>query len=181
MFTLAQGVAVDDISGIHEAYSVEGNNIVSNISVDKLKEVLISLCHGMTAPVFFFIEIPQEDSDEKKTYYLDNCTIDVAVAIIKRYGDILINDGIVLFGFGSHKDNDEIYVQEYKVLTVYSEKLTKYISILDKMQIPKENNIVTVWDILSENNTGELSAVEVENENIYDIIENLSAEGMYPA
>lgn len=181
-FTLAQGNIVPHLEGIHEAYHIKDNNILCNISCDNLYNVIKQFIKLLNEPLFFFIEVPNSnaDSDDSKDiYYLDNCTTDVALAILKRYGDILINDGIVEFGFGSLKDNDEIYVMKYKVTSIYSENINKYSKCLDSLKFPKEDTIITVWDLLTDDNMGSCTHVECEGESIYDIIENLKEVGMY--
>ncbi len=182
-FNLAQGNRVDDISNIHQAYHIKNNNILCNVSFENLKKTVTGLVNLLAEPLFFFIEVPSDnidsDDDNMDVYYLDNCTLPVILAIIERYGDILFNDGIAEFGFGSLANDDEIYIMKYKLLNIYSSDIGKFSDFLDKIDFPKENNIVTVWDVLSETNTGSCTSVESEGENIYDIIENLKEVGMY--
>lgn len=191
VFEYAQGVEIDEAEIIHECYEQNGDNILANVSFDNLKSVVVDLCKALKAPLFFFIEIPCDDETEKTlrksdndcyhkdVYYLDNCTTDVILAIIKRYGDLLFNDGLVQFGFASHEDEDEIYIQKYKILSIYSRQAKKYSAILNSHKIPRENKIQTVWDTFSDNNTGTLTTVDFNGETIFDIVENLSEVGMY--
>lgn len=180
-FTLAQGNELANLDGVHEAYHIKDNNLLCNISCENLVYTLSELIKQLSEPLFFFMEIPSEtaENDSKDVYYLDNCTTDVILAILKRYGDILINDGIIEFGFGSLKDSDEIYVMKYKVTSVYSEKIEKYMKCLDRLEFPKENTILTVWDLFSDTNKGSCTTVECEGEDFIDIIENLKEVGMY--
>ena len=38
---------------------------------------------------------------------------------MKTYGTLLINDGVCRFGFGGNESGDELYVQSYKVMSIY--------------------------------------------------------------
>lgn len=182
-FNLSSGYTLENTGDVHQAFQVKDNNILCNVSFENLNKTITGLISLLDEPLFFFMEIPSDKmeagEDSKDVYYLDNCTKPVILAIIKRYGDILFNDGIVEFGFGSHKTDDEIYLMKYNLLSIYSARINKFTACLDKMTFPKENNIVTVWDVFSDDNTGICSSVEVEGENIYDIIENLKEVGMY--
>lgn len=190
-FKLAEGVSVVSLEGIHQCYEICENNIIANISIENMASLLKSICKELKAPLFFFIELPCDEEVENQlkidgdncfhrdVYYLDNCTIEVILAIIKRYGDLLINDGLVQFGFASHEDEDEIYITKYKLLNIYSKNINKYALILDNFKVPKEATIKTVWDNFSSETAGTVSIIEVEGETIYDIVYNLSDEGLY--
>lgn len=182
-FTLAQGNQLTCIDGVHEAYHIKDKNILCNISYENLNDSLVMLIKQLSGSLFFFMEIPSDkidaSQDSKDVYYLDNCTPDVIFAILKRYEDILLNDGIMEFGFGSLQENEEICIKEYKVISIYSENIEKYSKCLDKLKFPKEDTIVTVWDLFSETNTGSCTIVECEGEDYFDIIENLKEVGMY--
>lgn len=190
-FNLAQGIEIDDITGIHNCYEASGNRIIASISSEKLLNILSDLLRQLTAPIFFFIETPCDEDTEKKlrkkdtdpfhknVYYLDNCTHKVATAIIKRYGDLLLNDGIVQFGFGSNTESEEIYIMKYNVMSIYAEEISKFRKIFDKHNIPYEDNIKTVWDVLSQDNPGTCTLIEFNGETIFDIVENLKDEGLY--
>lgn len=114
-----------------------------------------------------------------RTYYLDNCTLAVAQAILKRYGGILFADGVIRFGFGSHKTSDEIYMREYQTLTVYSKEIQRYAELLDKLGYRRNDSAVLTWDILSDKNPGECVNVESDDEGYPDMINNLIDIGMY--
>lgn len=190
-FSLPQGIEINDISGIHNCFEATQKNILASISSDKLFKILLELVKQLTAPVFFFIETPCDEETEKKLrkddssplhkdiYYLDNCTTKVALAIIKRYGELLVNDGLVQFGFGSNTENEEIYIMKYNVLSIYAEDTSSFCNILKNYNITQENNIKTLWDILSEDNPGACTLIDLNGENIFDIVENLKDEGIY--
>ena len=191
-FQLVQGVSVEDYSGIHSAYSVDKNSIYAEISGEKIYPLVCDLIKCLDQPVFFFIEYPcRQDKEDKlrkseiaplhfDLYYLDNCTIPVALAIMKRYGQLLINDGLCRFGFGAHETGEEIYCMKYQVISVYGDT-DKFSKAFEKNKIPKHKNVKTLWDTFSDEHPGLSSAVEINGENIYTILENLKPEGLYLA
>ena len=191
-FKLVQGVDVDNIENVHSAYRVDENSIYSVLSAEIYEEAVSELVEKLVEPVFFFLEIPCSAEEEKilrksksdpyhyNIYYLDNCTIPVAHAIMKRYGELLVNDGVSRFGFGSHNNEEEIYCKSYQAVSVYG-NIKKFQNVLDEMNIPCEAEIKTIWDVLSGENTGTCSTVEINGETVNDIAANLKPEGMYLA
>jgi len=190
-FNLAEGIDIENLDGIHECYEITGDNLLCNISFENLKPILIDFCNALVAPLFFFLELPCDEETEKglkkngdesfhkDVYYLDNCTTSVILAIIKRYGELLFNDGLVQFGFASHADDDEVFIKKYKLVSVYSKNIEKYSEILANHTIHKEEKIKTVWDNFSETTPGATFCVDVDNETVFDIVDNLKDAGMY--
>ncbi len=191
-FKLVQGVDVDNIENVHSAYSVDENGIYAVLSAEIYKKAVAELAQRLCEPVFFFLEIPCSLEEEKQLrknkndpyhyniYYLDNCTIPVSKAIMERYGELLTNDGVSRFGFGSHSSDEEIYCKGYQTVSVYGD-VNKFKAVFEKENIPCEAEIKTLWDVLSYENTGTCSTVEINGETVNDIAENLKSEGMYLA
>lgn len=178
-FRLIHGIAIKDTSKIKREYKLDGNSITLPLSADDYSAFFKSAVAALKEPVFFFIEAPEGDSDEYSTYYLDNCTLSVAKAILKRYGGILYSDGIIRFGFGSHITEDEIYMEELQHLSIYTQSTKRFEDILKKLGYEKSSSAVTLWDIIDENNPAERECVEFEDEGYPDIIENLTELGLY--
>lgn len=191
-FQLVQGINVDNIGNVHSAYFADNNGICAVLSADVVGDIVSELTEKLCGPVFFFLEIPCSSEEEKqlrknkndpyhyKIYYLDNCTIPVAKAIMERYGELLINDGVSRFGFGSHESEEEIYCKDYQTVSVYG-NTDRFKSVFDEMNIPAQAEIKTLWDVLSDDNIGTCSTVEINGETVNDIAENLKDEGMYLA
>lgn len=190
-FTLAPGNNVPDLSGIHSAYSKTENGFSAVLSYEVIMKILPELVDCLEEPVFFFLEIPCNENEEKElrkkdtdpfhynVYYLDNCTKSVAQAILKRYGELLAADGLVKYGFGSHKTGEEIYCVKYQEIYIYGGN--SFGRVFEKNAIDEEKNYKSLWDNFSEETPGECAAVEFNGETVYNIVENLSAEGMYKA
>lgn len=177
---LIQGVTVKDLNGVKKEYKIKDSNVILTLSAEDYKSFFTSAVKAMKGPVFFFIEIP-DGEDGYKTYYLDNCTVSVAQAILKRYGEILYADGVIRFGFGSHADEDEIYMQEFQRLCIYSKDAKKYEKIISGLGYLENDGALSIWDILSGDNTGLREAVECDDESYVDIVNNLIDIGMYAA
>lgn len=179
-FRLIPGVYIPDVSGVTKEYREQKSKLFLSLSAEDYRKFFSGAVNKLCEPVFFFVEIPS-DNDSLRTYYLDNCTIPVAQAILKRYGGILFSDGVIKFGFGSHRTGDEIYMQEYQTLTVFSERLEPYKKILAELGYSENKKAVLTWDVLSEENVGECVNVESDDETYAEMINNLIDVGMYPA
>ena len=100
---------------------------------------------------------------------------------MKRYGGILFSDGVIRFGFGSHTAEEEIFMQEYQLLSIYSGTLQKFAKLVEKLGYTKTDQLTTAWDILNEENVGKCESVDFEDESYLDIIEQLQELGLYKA
>ncbi len=174
---LIAGVSVNADS-IKKEYKIADGRLTLTLSAEDYKNFFKQAVSKFTEPMFFFIEVPKEDSeDEYDSYYL-NCTVPVAKAILKRYGGILFSDGIIRFGFGSEA-GDEIYMQEFQRLDIYSNSLSKFEAIVKSLGYKNNPEATTIWDVLSDSNPGMRECVEVDDEGFEDIIENLTEVGLY--
>ena len=179
-FKLIAGVSIPDTTALKREYRLQKSKLTLTLSADDYRNFFVQTVKKLAEPVFFFLEIP-DDNDAVRTYYLDNCTAPVAQAILKRYGGILYADGVIKFGFGSHKTDDEIYMQEYQTVTIYSERIGGYEKMIQKLGYQRNDKALTAWDIISEKNPGECVNVDVDEESYFDMVNNLVDVGMYPA
>ena len=188
-FELIQGVDVTDLSGINSAYLAGEGYIDAVLSAELIRPTIEALLKLLDEPHFFYLELPCDEKKEnelRKTkrdplhidvYYLDNCTREVSLAILDRYGELLINDGLVRFGFGSHKTNEEINVLKYQQLVVYGDG--KYAAAFDGLGVKASDELRTMWDNFTPDTPGTCMSVEIEGEKIYDLPELLKDAGMY--
>lgn len=179
-FRLIAGVYIPDVSTVKREYRIQKDKILLSLSAEDYKPFFTKAVKLIKEPVFFFAEIPSDD-DSMRTYYLDNCTAPVVQAILKRYGGILFADGVIRFGFGSNSSDEEIYMQSYQTVSVYSKNVAEYERILRSLGYQRNDRAVLTWDVLSEKNTGECVNVEVDDEGYHDMINNLIDVGMYSA
>lgn len=189
-FQLVQGVSADNLDGVDSAYCICDNGISAVLSAELIARAVEGLIKRLEAPVFFFVELPCSDEEEKRLrksktdpfhynlYYLDNCTLPVANAVMKRYGELLVNDGVCRFGFGSHSSGEEIYCLKYQSISVYGDA-KKFEKAFKELGVPKQAEIKTLWDNFSDDSPGTSFSVEINGETVYDIPVNLKSEGMY--
>lgn len=182
-FILTQGVDAD-ITGVRSAYTATEGGYRAVMSAEKLLPAAKELVGLLDEPVFFFLELPESDDEEDgeyDVYYLDNCTLPVAQAILERYGELLTQDGITRFGFGSHTTEEEVYFTDYQMTDIYCPGNTAAAKVLEKAGLERTDSLVTLWDNISEDAPGICMRVELNGETTADIVENLRGEGMYKA
>lgn len=178
-FVLCQGVSLRSTGKVVSAFSVSGENISGVLSAEKMIPAAKAFIGAVQEPVFFFLELPEQDGEGYEVYYLDNCTRKVAYAVIERFGELLANDGVCRFGFGSNSTDEEIYFEDYQEFTAYVKSPEKLAKKLAELGAEQTDGFETLWDQLSDDNVGCLSAVELDGETVFDIPEALSDAGMY--
>ena len=180
-FRLAQGVDASGTEKLRSSYSVNISGVKALLSGELILPAAKKLTELLEEPVFFFLELPQENSEEYDIYYLDNCTKQVAAAILDRYGELLAQDGVSRFGFGSHKTEEELYFGEYQELSVYAPGNSVYEEALEELGLEGLSEADSIWELLSDEEPGTLTAVEIEGETVFDLPELLKNAGIYKA
>lgn len=194
-FLLAKGITVPDITGIHECYEMTQRNeafvFTVNISVPHIEPLLMNFCFELAEPCFFILEIPTNVQDEEQlrlqetdpyhcdVYYCDGLSKQDLYAIIKKYGELFIQDGMVCFGIASHTTREELFVGKYKIIQIFTGSEARCKKLLHEMRIPLEENIKTVWENFSQENPGTTSTITMNGKNIYDALEELKKQGFY--
>ena len=204
MFQLIKGASIKDISGLREEYHVVDNMLCANVSAENIIKVFDAFLNRIEddEPLFLFIEAPCNQEDESKlnsqkpddenaafvfhkdVYYLDGCNReDIRALLHSGAGEVLINDGLVCFGFGSFNSNTELGKYKYNVLKgfVHGQDTEFLTDIFDKLSIPRVSEIVTAWSLFSEDNYGESRRYEFEGKDIYTLIEQMEELGLYKA
>lgn len=180
-FQFCQGVSAPAAKDLESGYKYEDGSFTGIISAELMAGLAEGFIELADEPVFFLLELPREDSEEYDVYYLDNCTKAVARAIMKRYGELLVQDGLSRFGFGSNKTEEELYFMDYQEFMLYTPKKDKAEMLLKKLGIPKTENPCSMWNTFTDEQQGSLSAVELEGETVFDIPDALEEAGMYLA
>lgn len=72
------------------------------------------------------------------------------------------------FGFGCHESLDEIMLDKYNEVTIYSRELSKYNGFFEAHGIAKVENLVTAWDTFTMIHRGRLKGMIIK-ENQYMI------------
>lgn len=114
-------------------------------------------------------------------YYIDGCLQEECLVLLERYGELLINDGMNRFGFGCHESQDEIMLDKYNVVTIYSQQLSNYNEFFEAHGIEKVESLITAWDTFSDETPGQAERCDYEGKSVYDLPEELKDWGMYLA
>ena len=193
MLVLRTGCKVPFPERLFEEYMLMENQIIANISADKIKAVMEHFICIHEEPLFFILELPSKQYDEKEirpgdveklhkdVYYIDGCSKEEALTILLRIGDLVINDGLCSFGFGCHESNDEIVFGKYNVTTIFSRNIIKYIDFMADHEIAKSGHIVTAWDTFSQEHPGSSERVDTDGKDVFSIPEMFAGWGIYKA
>lgn len=92
-----------------------------------------------------------------------------------RYRDILLNSGLITFGFFCNETESQIAIDEYKVATIVGLDLELADRIFALSDIPKSKP-VTAWDTISETTPGKNLKVEVDGRTIDDYLLQLKKD-----
>ena len=70
---------------------------------------------------------------------------------------------------------------DYQQISIYYPEKKKAQALLDGLGVKKTDKLKTMWEGFSEETPGMSIRIELNNENVFDIPENLRSEGMYKA
>lgn len=176
-FHLISGISLSDTGDLGEFYERTESGFWIYPSAEKMCALALGAVKELFEPMFFFLELPcQDDENAFDLYYLE-CTKPVAEAIIDRYGDLLINDGVSSFGFGSHKTGEEIYFHLFQKVYIFTENSEKYEKLFKALEITDKpaNTVADNFDP----DTDDVITVELDGETVFDAAENLKSAGLY--
>jgi len=196
-FKLVDGVSAKNLEGIHECYEIVDKesffSFAINISAEKIDALLREFCAQLSEPCFFILEVPTNEKYESQlrqsptdpfhsdVYYLDGISTSDLILILNTYGDLLIHDGMVKFGFASHSSHDEIFVGKYKITNIFTQNKAFYQSMLHKLHITQEESIKTLWNNFTYDTPGECVSINLNGRSIYTVVDELSEKGLYLA
>ena len=204
MFQLIKGASISDITGLKEEYQITENQLRANVSAEKILIVFDSFLSKMREdePLFLFIETPCSEDDEimlndlcsgndnaiekyhKDVYYLDGFYREHMLTLLHSgAGELLINDGLTNFGIGSFDSNIELGKYKYNVFIGYlhGQDAGVLTDIFDELGIPRVSEIVTAWELISEDNPGECRKYECYNKDIFVLVNQMKDLGLYKA
>ena len=193
MFQTASGVVVPYPEKIREEFQLFEKSILINLSFEKLEALVNEFYGQLTEPLYFVLELPLTQQEEaklrkddtnpfhKKVCYLDGQSKEQVRAIMHKYGALLLNDGLSQFAIYSHVTKDGIYIEKYKVVSIFSNKPEEYIELLKKYGLTQTDKLFTVWDTFSHETPGIAERIELNGISIYEVYEELEKAGMYVA
>jgi hypothetical protein len=183
MFQTASGVFIPFPERIEEKYYVGENQIMFNISFEKLKPFLDDFISNLWEPLFLIVQRPLKEKYkpnsftkgpfEAELFYFDLRTKAKIAEVMNQFGEILLNDGMSAFGIRSHETGDEIFIAKYKIAFIFSKSIKQYFSLLKEYGISETNDLITAWDTISREHPAKRSRVVIDNKDIYDVVEAL--------
>ena len=176
MFQTAAGVTVPFPNQLREQYRVDGDMITCNLSFEKLSDFIHAYYASLSEPLFLAIH---PDAEQDEVWYLDGMTKKQLTMILDGYGELLLQDGLSAFAIGSLATEDELFVQKYQLLSLYSPTISRVEKLLTRFDVPRVDAIVTAWDTFSEAHPGSAERLEIAGMTVPDIIRDLQEIGMY--
>ena len=193
MLNMAKGCRVPFPEKLSEGYEILDGRIVANVNAEKLLDVFkFFIVLNRHKRGFFFLELPVNREEEvpkkpgvveafhKRVYYIDDLPPEESFGILRRSGDLLINDGISAFVFG-FQTRDEIMLGKYNVVTIASSEPEKYAEIFGPLEIPRVENLVTALDTFTQDAPGIAERVEIGGKTVFDLPEEYRDWGIYEA
>ena len=194
MLNLVKGHQVSLVENLFESFTkLTEHHLMANVHAEKILEIFQHFIVIHDEPLFFILELPVSIDREKvvakniikeshkDVYYIDGCSREECLALLIRYGDLLINDGLSQFGFGGHKSHDEIMLDSYNVVTIYSKELSKFNDFFEPHNIQFVEELVTAWKTFSKTSPGISEIYESNGKTVYDLPEELAEWGIYLA
>lgn len=194
MLNLVKGHQVSLVENLFESFTkLTEHHLMANVHSEKILEVFQHFIAIHDEPLFFILELPVSIDREKviakniikeshkDVYYIDGCSREECLALLIRYGDLLVNDGLSKFGFGGHKSHDEIMLDSYNVVTIYSKELSKFNDFFEPHNIQFVEELVTAWKTFSKTSPGISEIYECNGKTVYDLPEELAEWGIYLA
>ena len=194
MLNLVKGHRVGLVENLFESFTkLTEYYLMANVHSEKILDVFQHFIAIHDEPLFFILELPVSIDREKviamniinelhkDVYYIDDCSIEECLVLLIRYGDLLINDGLSKFGFGGHKSHDEIMLDSYNVVTIYSKELSKFNDFFEPHNIQFVEELVTASETFSETSPGISEIYESNGKTVYDLPIELAEWGIYLA
>lgn len=192
MLNLVKGHQVSLVENLFESFTkLTEHHLMANVHAEKILEVFQHFIVIHDEPLFFILELPVSIDREKvvakniikeshkDVYYIDGCSREECLALLIRYGDLLVNDGLSKFGFGGHKSHDEIMLDSYNVVTIYSKELSKFNDFFEPHNIQFVEELVTAWGTFSKTSPGISEIYESNGKTVYDLPVELTEWGIY--
>ena len=197
MFQTVEGNHVPNLQDVKEGYTKRfANNcwvIQINVSAEHIDALFCALCSQVRQPSFLLFEHGTNQAEEEKlrtseqdplhkdVFYLDGLDFERFHTIYAKYRELLIHDGEICFGYGSHDGTDEVYVGSYKMFYILTDTPEKYEDVLQQNNFPLLDQMKTVWETFTLENPGQRLCIKKNGIDIYEMIAELKKEGLYLA
>ena len=191
MFQTAPGCFIPYPDQLREEYVVrEGHSILANISFPHLGPFVQAFYQALSEPLFFVLQLPLSAQEERLLYhpqgkihqevlYLEQQSREQIAAIMEAYGSLLLADGISQFAIASHESGEEIFVQSYKVTSLFSPAPRNLVPLLTRFGLREVPRLTTAWDTFTPAVSGRCRRVCYEGLDAWMVAEELKKQGMY--
>lgn len=188
---MIRGCRVSDPSLLYEGYVRTETGYYANVNAEKMQTLLERFVKLHNEWCFIILEVPTRADEEtaftsdgteplhKDVYYLDGLTPESAVGFLKVYGEWFIHDGLSNFGFGIHSGGNEILLQKYNVVTIYTKTPEKYDTFFEKQGICEVPDLKTAWEFFTADSPGESFRYRHQGKDVYDLSAYLKQYGLY--
>lgn len=193
MLKLRKGCTVPLNEKLFEGYERKEKYIYANVDSNKIIDVLNHFIVMHEEPLFFILELPTQLDNEniiqpniieylhKDIYYIDGCNQEEALTILLGIGDLLVNDGLCSFGFGTHHSHNEIMVGKYNIVSIFESKQGFFDNFFELHDIQPVEHLITAWDTFTKEQPGESERVVTDGKDIFDIPRIFKDWGIYLA
>lgn len=192
MLKMKKGSIISNSEVLNPEYTKIDTGFMANVNVENINDILEKFISLQSEELFLFIELPTNSEDERfltksdtlvnfhnDVYYIDGISKEKCYEILKKHGEILINDGLCEFGFGTRSFEDEILCSKYNIVAIYTQHYKKYNNFFEEFNINQNNNYKSAWNYFSADNPGISNKYEINGKNIYLIVEELAKQGLY--
>lgn len=180
---------------------IEGDGrLDAQVSAEHIRTVMENyLALNQKADIFFFMEVPlnlDQEKVEKKpegnnlgilksqhrmVYYLDGIDSEEGMEILDTFGEVLINDGLSAFGFGT-KDSEIGKYQYNEMLVHVYEDMDPWKKVFLLADVPERKDLTFADDVFSWKNPGVAERYEDDQgRSVYDVVDVLKKAGLYEA
>lgn len=191
MLNMVKGCRISDPSVLDEGYQRIEDGFAANVNAEKIQPVLESFIRLHNEFCFVILEIPTNAKEEaalrsdgaaplhKDVYYLDGLTSERALDFLRVFGEWFVHDGMSTFGIGIHSGANEILVDKYNVVRVYTKTPQRYHGFFESHGIPEAAELKTAWDYFTRETPGDSFLYTHKGTTVYDLVEHLKQYGLY--
>lgn len=191
MLNMVKGCKVHDPALLHEGYQRTETGYAANVHAQNILPLVERFIALQDEWVFLVLEVPTNANDETPNkdgvvealhmdvYYLDGLRREDAVELLHTFEELFVHDGMSKFGIGSHSGNNEIMVNAYNVVTIYTKKPQQYRGLFESLEIAEVSQLKTAWDYFTADTPGECYRHYDRGRDIYDAVECLKGIGLY--
>ena len=191
MLDMVKGCRVHDPALLCEGYQRTATGYAANVNAQKILPLMERFIELQENWVFLILEVPTNAKDEEEVepgvfkalhmdvHYLDGLSKNAAIELLRLFSEILIHDGMSRFGIGSHSGNNEIMLNAYNVVTIYTKTPDQYSGLFESLGITEVAELKNAWNYFTSDTPGECYRISVNGKDIYDVVDSLKQKGLY--